>query len=190
MKGFYSVLIGLIVVVVLATALFTVNSFNKSQSAIPQKESFSFTIKEWHNTFRLLDKATSDAIIDNGFGLTCLSTGFSPDTNIYNYDQNVLNLINSDCIIRNFAVSLAGPVNSIHSVGERNIYDINVMMDLKCMHEIKIGKDINSLISFDKNILFEKTIDANYRTDNFDCNITVIDKQSNLVDINYFIPFP
>ena len=189
MKGFYSVLIGLIVVVVLATALFTVNSFNKSQSAIPQKESFSFTVKEWQNTQRLLDKATSDAIIDSGFGATCLTIGFNPDTNIYIYDQNVLSLTNSDCIIRNLGVTIAGPVSSSHSVGERNIFDVNVRMDLECMHEIEIGKDINSLLSFDKNILFEKTVDANYRTDNFDCNIFVLDKQSNLMDVNYFLPF-
>jgi hypothetical protein len=64
------------------------------------------------------------------------------------------------------------------------------MMSLECRNTVEIGVDLNSLVSYDKNILFEKTIDANYRTDNNDCNIVVIDKQSGLWDANYFMTWP
>lgn len=187
MKGYYSVLIGVIALIVLSTALFTVNSFNKSQALIPQKESFSFTVKQWQNTQRLLDKASADAIIDSGYSADCLTGLFNPDSNIYNYDQNVLTLTNSDCSIENFIVTKSIPINSVHSVGERNIYDINVSMDLQCRHKLEIGLDLNSLALYEKNILFEKTLDANYNSTSTDCNLLIIDKQSGLQDVNHFV---
>jgi hypothetical protein len=192
MKGFYSVLIGVIALMVLATALFTVNSFNKSQSLTAQKESFSFIVREWQNTRRVLDKATGDAIIDSGFKANCLTQPaiFRPDINIYVYDQNVVSLMNSDCTIKNFSVSKVHVLNALHSVGEVNVYDVNARMDLQCRKKIENGKDLNTLVLYEKNILFEKTVDANYRTDNSDCNIFVIDKQSNLLDANYFGAWP
>ncbi|MFH1895565.1 MAG: hypothetical protein ABIJ74_03250 [archaeon] len=188
MKGFYSVLIGVLVVFVLATALFTVSSFNKSQSLIPQKEGFGTTVKKWQNTQRVLDKASSDAIIDSGFASICLTSlsGFNPDTNIYSYDYNMLALMKSDCIIKNFSVSKTGPATSSGTGWQRNVYDVNVRLDLKCIQSIVIGNDINSLISYDKNVLFEKTVDANYNSVTTDCNIFVIDKQSNMIDVNAF----
>ncbi len=200
MKGFYSVLIGVIVLFVLATAIFSVSSFNKSQSLIPQKESFGFTLREWQNTRMLLDKATSDAIIDsavpagdgtpNGCLENTTTATFVPDSNITTYDQNVIDLTNRNCIIRNILITKE-LVSTTNDPGanewEENIFDINVGMNLECMYEVLIGIDLNSLASYNKNILFEKTVDANYNMLNGDCNLFVLDKQSNLMDVNYFI---
>ncbi len=191
MKGFYSIMVGVIVLFVLASAVFTVNSFNKSQALIPQKEAFAYTIKEWQNTRRMLDKATSDAIIDSAFSASCLTGTFNPDTNIIRYDQNLLELTNRDCQIKNIETGITIQniiANQSHSIGERNVYDVNVRMDLICSKKIKIGLDLNSLVSYDKNILFEKRVDANYSSPPYnDCNIFVMDLQSGLKDINYFI---
>ena len=193
MKGFYSVIIGLIVLLVLSTALFTVTSFNKSQALIPQKESFGYTIRNWQNTRYVLDKATADAIIDTGFAATCLTihSAFT-DTNIMIYDLNVVSNMNNGCIIEQINsdnIDIKKIVDAVpHSVGERSVFDINVFFTLKCRHYVEIGIDLNSLASYDKNVLFEKTIDANFNSFTNDCNIFVIDKQSGLMDINYFVP--
>ncbi len=196
MKGFYSVIIGLIVLLILSTALFSVSSFNKSQSLIPQKESFNYTIKEWQNARRMLDKATSDAIIDTAFSADCLTIDAGTaekfnDANILVYDYNTIASMNADCIIKNLnssTILIQKTVDhAVHSVGERNVFDINIGMTLKCMHQIEIGIDLNSLASYDKNILFEKTVDANFNSSTNDCNVFVIDKQSGLMDVNYFV---
>ncbi len=72
-------------------------------------------------------------------------------------------------------------------MGELNIYDINISMDLQCRHKLEIGLDLNSLALYEKNIIFEKIIDANYNSTTTDCNYMIIDKQSGLQDVNYFI---
>ena len=72
---------------------------------------------------------------------------------------------------------------------EWNSYDVNVWMDLECRNEVIIGNDLNTFISYDKNILFEKRIDGNFMFDatrlGFDCNMFVTDYQSNLIDTVY-----
>jgi len=190
MKGFYSVLIGVIVLLVLSTALFTVNSFNKSQALIPQKESFNYTIKQWQNARMVLDKSTSDAIIDSAFSAKCLTIGAAfNDSNIISYDLNTVSELNSNCQIRNLKSANIVMKKIVdrqsHSVGERSVFDVNVYFDLMCQHHIEIGIDLNSLASFDKNVLFQKRIDANFNSITNDCNLFVLDLDSNLMDVNY-----
>jgi len=190
MKGFYSVLIGVIALFVLATAIFTVNSFNKSQALIPQKESFGYTIKQWQNVRMMLDKATADAIIDSAYPADCLTdpAKFSPDTNIYAYGQNVLTVTNSLCIIRNLTVVKSTATKTTGATWERNVYDVNASLQLECRHHYEIGLDLNSLAGYYKNVLFEKTIDITKITGaGAGCDLNVIDKQSNVIDVNLFV---
>ncbi|MBU2100776.1 hypothetical protein KKB11_06095 [Candidatus Micrarchaeota archaeon] len=207
MKGFYSVLIGVLVLMVLATAVFTVSSFNKSQALIPQKESFSYTVKQWQNARRMLDKATADAIIDAGYAANCLQSltiptaakPYNPDTNIFDYDNTVLSMMNSNCRIKNYRVNKVGPTlkSFVYTGGdgdhEWNSADINVWMDLECRNEVIIGNDLNTFVYYDKNVLFEKRIDANFMLKlvpiSFDCNMFVTDYQSNLTDTVYLYNF-
>lgn len=195
MKGFYSVLIGVIVLLVLSTALFTVTSFNKSQALVPQKESFGYTIKQWQNARRMLDKSTSDAIIDSAFAAKCLTihAAFN-DSNIISYNLNTISEMNSNCKIKNLnsgnIVMQKIVDKEPHSVGERSVFDINVYFDLKCQHHLEIGIDLNSLVSYDKNVLLQKRIDANFNTSANDCNLFVLDLDSNLMDVNYFVSWP
>jgi hypothetical protein len=203
MKGFYSVLIGVIVLMILSTAVFTVSSFNKSQALIPQKESFSYTIKQWQNARRMLDKTTADAMVDVGYAANCMQIqtfpanfkSYTPDINIFNYDNNVLSKMNSDCRIKNYRTNKVQYPTIIKGIygsdgyHEINSFDVNVWMDLECKNEVIIANDLNTFIHYDKNILFEKRIDGNFmynlaRTA-VDCNISVLDKQSNLIDTVY-----
>ncbi len=193
MKGYYSAVIGVLTLMVLATALFTVYSFNKSQSLIPQKESFGYTIKEWQNTRRLLDKAASDAIIDKAFSLSCLreEAGFYNNaikSQVIFYTNNVISGISTECSVKNINVN-RGDMTFSEDPGkwERHIYDVNVSFNLECRHRLEVGKDLNSLAAYSRDVLFEKTVDGNHGFVIDDCNIFITDKQSDLIEAEFYI---
>jgi len=194
MKGYYSAVIGVLTLMVLATALFTVYSFNKSQSLIPQKESFGYTVKEWQNTRRLLDKVAADAIIDTaGYDNDCLTqAGFLVGTiegKFRFYANNVLSTINPECrITDDVEVSKSDGINTEDPTKwEKNIYDVNISFNLECRHRLEIGKDLNSLAAYSRNVLFEKTVDGNYGFVIQDCNIFITDKQSDLIEAEFYV---